>query len=83
MNSVAHIEQTSPSALATPEPEWIRRTLEKGAADKREQPWKAALGGNVNHGFDDGKDLVKIELSIGGRFDPDCPFRTQGSSLAA
>jgi hypothetical protein len=64
-------------------PSWVTATLEASKSDSRRQPWKEMFGESVDCRFDDGEDLVRIEKSVGGKFDPDCPFRTQGSSLAA
>jgi hypothetical protein len=64
-------------------PSWVTETVEAAEKDNRIQPWRLAFGDDANNRFDDGTDLVKVEKSIGGKFDPDCPFRTQGSSLAA
>jgi hypothetical protein len=65
-------------------PSWIAETIRAAERDTRRQPWRAIFGAvAVDCRFDDGEDLVRIERSVGGRFDPDCPFRTQGSSLAA
>lgn len=51
--------------------------------DSRRQPWKDTFGDSVDCSLDEGSDLVRVEKSVGGGNDPDCPFRTQGSSLAA
>ena len=64
-------------------PSWIEETIQASQRDTRRQPWRVMFGESVDCHFDDGEDLVRIERSVGGRFDPDCPFRTQGSSLAA
>ena len=64
-------------------PSWIEETLAATNADKRQQPWRAIVGEEVDCRLDDGPDLVRIEKNVGGKSDPDCPFRTQGSSLAA
>ena len=66
-----------------PIPSWVANTIRATEQDTRTQPWRLALGDQANCRFDDGKDLVKVEKSVGGTFDPSCPFRTQGSSLAA
>lgn len=81
-----HLEGTPEAQLAaTAEqmPSWIEETIRASQKDTRRQPWRATFGENVDCRFDDGEDLVRIGRSVGGRFDPDCPFRTQGSSLAA
>jgi hypothetical protein len=62
---------------------WIEETLNAAKSDSRRQPWKETFGETVDYSIDDGEDLVRVEKSIGGGVDPDCPFRTQGSSLAA
>ena len=64
-------------------PSWVAETIHTTEQDTRTQPWRLAFGDQANCRFDDGKDLVKVEKSVGGKFDPSCPFRTQGSSLAA
>lgn len=64
-------------------PSWVAETIRVTEQDTRTQPWRLALGDQANRGFDDGKDLVKVEKSVGGKFDPSCPFKTQASSLAA
>lgn len=64
-------------------PSWVAQTLKSQESDSRRRPWKETFGESVDCRFDDGEDLVRIEKSVGGKFDPDCPFRTQGSSLAA
>lgn len=71
------------NGAATDMPSWIEETLNAAKRDTRRQPWRATFGESVDCRFDDGEDLVRIEKSVGGRFDPDCPFKTQGSSLAA
>ena len=71
------------AATAERMPSWIEETIRAAQRDTRRQPWRATFGESVDCRFDDGEDLVRIERSVGGRFDPDCPFRTQGSSLAA
>jgi hypothetical protein len=68
---------------ASPEIDWIDETVKAAKADTRKQPWKNTFGNSVGNRFDDGKDLVTIEKSVGGKFDPACPFRTRGSSLVA
>lgn len=64
-------------------PSWVSQTLKSQEEDSRRRPWKETFGESVDCRLDDGEDLVRIEKSVGGKFDPDCPFRTQGSSLAA
>jgi hypothetical protein len=64
-------------------PSWVAETIRATEQDTRTQPWRLAFGDQVNCRFDDGKDLLKVEKSVGGTIDPSCPFRTQGSSLAA
>ena len=76
-------ERTTSSRAAAKLPSWVTATLEASKTDSRRQPWKEMFGESVDCRFDDGEDLVRIEKSVGGKFDPDCPFRTQGSSLAA
>ncbi len=74
-----HIEATTDASL----PAWIRETIQAAQNDGRRQPWRAAFGEDVDCRFDAGEDLVTVEPSVGGESDPMCPFRTQGSSLAA
>jgi hypothetical protein len=64
-------------------PAWIEETISTTTNDTRAQPWRSALGDNAGNRFDDEKDLVKVEKSVGGKFDPTSPFRTQNSSLSA
>lgn len=89
-DSPSPVAQSSHSGCETDEdyattmPSWIAETIRAAERDTRRQPWRAIFGAvAVDCRFDDGEDLVRIERSVGGRFDPDCPFRTQGSSLAA
>ena len=72
-----------PKSKSKSKPSWIDETLAAASSDTRRQPWKAIVGEAVDCRVDDGQDLVRIERSVGGRADPACPFRTQGSSLAA
>lgn len=74
--------QTTPK-FSDPLPSWVAETIRATEQDTRTQPWRLAFKDQANCRFDDGKDLVKVEKSVGGTFDPSCPFRTQGSSLAA
>ncbi|KAL9120121.1 MAG: hypothetical protein Q9187_003325 [Circinaria calcarea] len=62
---------------------WIQETIDASERDTRRQPWKATFANTVDCGFGDSMDLVVIEKSNGGVPDPLCPFKTQGSSLAA
>jgi hypothetical protein len=62
---------------------WIEETLNAAKNDCRRQPWKETFGETLDCSLDNGEDLVRIERNVGGGSDPDCPFRTQGSSLAA
>ena len=62
---------------------WIEEIIGASERDTRRQPWKATFANTVDCGFDDGMDLVVVEKSNGGVCDPLCPFKTQGSSLAA
>jgi hypothetical protein len=71
------------TSAAPKELSWIEETLNAAKIDSRRQPWKGTFGETVDYSIDDGEDLVRVEKSIGGVVDPDCPFRTQGSSLAA
>lgn len=64
-------------------PAWIQETLESARKDHRTQPWKHIFGEDVDCRFDASEDLVKVERCVGVDVDPDCPFKTQGSSLAA
>jgi len=73
----------APLPQATNKPSWIEETMAATNADRRLQPWRAIVGEEVDYRLDDGQDLVRIEKNVGGKCDPDCPFRTQGSSLAA
>jgi hypothetical protein len=68
---------------ASGQPSWIEETLNAAKSDSRRQPWKEILGESVDCSLDDGEDLFRVEKGYGGGNDPDCPFRTQGSSLAA
>jgi len=71
------------TSAGTTTPTWIQETLESAKNDHRKQPWKHIFGEDVDCRFDAGKDLVKVERRVGVDLDPDCPFKTQGSSLAA
>ncbi|KAE9376584.1 hypothetical protein N431DRAFT_435861 [Stipitochalara longipes BDJ] len=73
----------TPPCAASRQPRWIEETLNAAKSDTRRQPWKETFGENIDCSLDDGKDLVRVEKTIGDGIDPDCPFRTQGSSLAA
>lgn len=64
-------------------PSWVAETTRATEQDTRTQPWRLAFGDLANRRFDNGKDLVKVEKSVGGKFDSSCPFGAQGSSLAA
>ena len=75
--------QDTPPSSASSQPAWIEETLNAAKSDTRRQPWKETFGENIDCNVDDGEDLVRVEKAIGGGVDPDCPFRTQGSSLAA
>ena len=77
------IPEAQLAACAERMPSWIEETIRASQRDTRRQPWRATFGESVDCRFDDGEDLVRIERSVGGRFDPSCPFKTQGSSLAA
>lgn len=70
--------QTAPTI-----PSWIQETINSTQRDTRRQPWKATFGETVDMGFDNGEDLVTVPKRHSGILDPLCPFRTQGSSLAA
>jgi hypothetical protein len=64
-------------------PQWVAKILLAAERDQRKQPWKATLGETIGQRFDAEEDLVTIDRSFGGLDDPSCPFKTQGSSLAA
>lgn len=68
---------------STYRPDWVRETIEAAESDRRTQPWKDAFEEAIGSRFDDQEDLVRVERAIGVDLDPTCPFRTQGSSLAA
>jgi len=87
-SSAASSSCSSPARSPAPQsssqqPFWVLATQLAAQRDSRRQPWKETFGDSVDSGFDDGEDLVRVEKSRGGKFDPECPFRTQGSSLAA
>lgn len=72
------------SPVAKGQLSWIEETLNAAKNDNRRQPWKETFGESVDCSLNtDGEDLVRVEKSVGGGSDPDCPFQTQGSSLAA
>ncbi|PVH88848.1 hypothetical protein DL98DRAFT_580399 [Cadophora sp. DSE1049] len=82
--SDAGYESSSSSAHSpNPEVDWVSQTAQASKADTRKQPRKDTFGATVDNRLDDGEDLVTVEKSVGGKSDPACPFRTQGSSLAA
>lgn len=64
-------------------PSWIQKVEEQSARDARVQPWLALMSDELNGPENDGKDLIRVERSIGGSVDSDSPFRTQNTSLAA
>ncbi|MCJ1239505.1 hypothetical protein MMC14_007501 [Varicellaria rhodocarpa] len=68
---------------ATEAQDWTQEILTASERDVRKQPWKQTFGDTVDCRFDDGEDLMTVKGSPGGMPDPHCPFRTQGSSLAA
>ena len=84
MRCLAATKSNQEAALsATHEIDWIQDIIATSGKDTRKQPWKSTLIAPVDSRFDDGQDLVTVRKSIGGSSDPLCPFRTQGSSLAA
>ena len=68
---------------ATHEIDWIQDIIAASNKDTRKQPWKSTFVTPVDSRFDDGQDLVTVKKTTGGSSDPLCPFKTQGSSLAA
>jgi hypothetical protein len=64
-------------------PDWILETVKATESDHRRQPWREAFTEAIDSRFDDEEDLVRVEPAVGVEIDPACPFRTQGSSLAA
>lgn len=64
-------------------PSWIQQVEEQSAQDNRTQPWTALVNAENDSSDHDGKDLIRVERSVGGSLDPDAPFRTQNTSLAA
>jgi len=83
LKSMFHTSSGAPLPPTSKKPSWIEETLAATNADKRHRPWRAIVGEDVDCRLDNGQDLVRIEKNVGGKSDPDCPFRTQGSSLAA
>ena len=76
-------ERSDRSITDAASPNWVQETIITSAKDTRRQPWKRTFANAVDSRLDDGEDLVKLEKGIGGVPDPSCPFRIQGSSLAA
>lgn len=64
-------------------PDWIQETIRATENDHRTRPWRDAFSEAIDSRFDDQEDLVRVERAVGVDLDPTCPFRTQGSSLAA
>ncbi|KAL9609700.1 MAG: hypothetical protein Q9167_005550 [Letrouitia subvulpina] len=64
-------------------PDWVQEIVAATSKDTRKQPWRATLPTPVDSRLDNGPDLVTIKKTSGAQPDPLCPFRTQGSSLAA
>jgi hypothetical protein len=78
-----HSEDKQATTGEVSTPDWIRETIKATESDHRKQPWREAFAEAVDSRFDDQKDLVRVEPAVGVDLDPSCPFRTQGSSLAA
>jgi hypothetical protein len=74
---------TTTSKRDTYRPHWVQETIKAAESDSRKQPWKDAFEEAIDTHFDDQEDLVRVERAVGVDLDPTCPFRTQGSSLAA
>ncbi|KAE8451809.1 hypothetical protein EG329_002649 [Mollisiaceae sp. DMI_Dod_QoI] len=85
----ATMEQTpvqrddTPPCAASRQLSWIEETLNAAKSDTRRQPWKETFGENIDCSLDDGEDLFQVEKTTRDVVDPDYPFRTQGSGLAA
>lgn len=82
-NGTSNTERSDHSITDLVSQDWVQETVTAAEKDTRRQPWKKTFTNVVDSSFDDGEDLVKLEKINGGVPDPSCPFRIQGSSLAA